>query len=170
MLLPQPQEAAATSDKSDEESDTEEESESEGTPTVVDYDSYARVCEDYRKTSAALKERESEVAELIKENEAKGLTIKLLRDQLQSAGSVPSNSSAATDDVKQLHAMIDQQKQVIQSLLGIDSSKSDIEKVLKPRLCSFPALLSLRSENTGTQRGSPQNRSVAGLFRSLVSL
>ena len=96
---------------------------------MIDYDLYTRVCEEYRKTSVALKDRESEVAELIKENEAKGLTIKLLRDQLQTVGSVSSDSTGASTDVKQLQAVIDQQKQVIQSLLGIDGSKSDVEKV-----------------------------------------
>ena len=129
LLLPQQKEIVSDSDKSDGESEEDDESESDITPTVIDYDSYNRVCEEYRKTSAALKEREAEVAELIKENEAKGLTIKLLRDQLQSYSSTPSHSNDTPEDAKQLQATIDQQKQVIQALLGADSSKTDIEKV-----------------------------------------
>lgn len=154
----------ATSDKSDEETESEEESDSEGTPTVIDYDLYTRVCEEYRKTSAALKDRESEVAELIKENEAKGLTIKLLRDQLQTVGSVSSDSTGASTDVKQLQAVIDQQKQVIQSLLGIDGSKSDVEKVNAMAGGSLPDLRSLRPENAGAQRSTPPNRPIPGIL------
>lgn len=154
----------ATSDKSDEETESEEESDSEGTPTVIDYDLYTRVCEEYRKTSAALKDRESEVAELIKENEAKGLTIKLLRDQLQTVGSVSSDSTGASTDVKQLQAVIDQQKQVIQSLLGIDGSKSDVEKVNAMADGSLPDLRSLRPENAGAQRSTPPNRPIPSIL------
>ena len=66
---------------------------------------------------------------MIKENEAKGLTIKLLRDQLQSYGSITGHSDDTPEDAKQLQTIIDQQKQMIQALLGADSSKTDIEKV-----------------------------------------
>lgn len=84
------------------------------------------MCEDYRKTTAALKERENEVASLMKDNEAKSLTIKLLKDQLLSYGSTEDSGHAASND---LQMVIEQQKQVIHSLLNTDGKMSDMEKV-----------------------------------------
>ena len=101
-------------------------SDGESEKTVVDYESYRRVCEDYRKTTAALKERENEVANLIKELEAKSLTIKLLKDQLLSYGSTGENQSGSSLDLRKV---VEQQKEVINSLLNTDGKKSDVEKV-----------------------------------------
>lgn len=94
---------------------------------MIDYESYRRVCEDYRKTTAALKERENEVASLMKDNEAKSLSIKLLKDQLLSYGSTKDGACSAPND---LQMVIEQQKQVIHSLLNTDGKMSDMEKVL----------------------------------------
>lgn len=101
-------------------------SDGESEKTVVDYESYRRVCEDYRKTTAALKERENEVANLIKELEAKSLTIKLLKDQLLSYGSTGESQSGSSLDLRKV---VEQQKEVINSLLNTDGKNSDVEKV-----------------------------------------
>mgnify|MGYP001169633847 FL=1 len=119
--------APSVSEKEEEESLPEDSSEEEeNEKSVIDYESYRRVCEDYRKTTAALKERENEVATLMKDNEAKALTIKLLKDQLLSYGSTEAGAQAAPND---LQAVIEQQKQVIHSLLNTDGKWSDMEKV-----------------------------------------
>lgn len=114
------------------------ESEDESQSGVVDYGTYSKVCEDYRKTCIALQEREADVAELIKQNEAKSLAIKLLQDRLQlygvtmdGDGSAPSEVpfSQSDDQVFKLNAIINEQKQVIETLLGSDGKRTDLEKV-----------------------------------------
>ena len=102
----------------------------------VDYDTYNKVCEDYRKTCIALQEREAEVADLLKQNEAKALTVKLLQDRLQLYGVTVNDESPSLppvsdldDQAVQLQKIIHDQKQVIQTLLGGNGEKGGFEKV-----------------------------------------
>ena len=115
-----------TESESENETESSHEIEDDRTNSgVVDYDTYNKVCEDYRKTCIALQEREAEVADLLKQNEAKALTVKLLQDRLQLYG-VTVNSeplsvtpvSNSDDQTVQLQNIICDQKQVIQTLLG----------------------------------------------------
>lgn len=100
---------------------------------VVDYGTYAEVCTKYRKTCTALQEREVEVKELRKQNEAKSLTVKLLQDRLQCYGSIANEAddkvTASADKTVQLQHIIAEQKQVIQTLLGTNGKETNLEKV-----------------------------------------
>ena len=110
----------------DEENNNSDESDEEIPNPIVDYETYNRVCEDYRKTTLALKERENEVASLMKEIETKSLTIKMLNDKLLSYGSVVDKS----DDISNSQDIINQQRQIIESLLAVDGNSSNIDKVI----------------------------------------
>lgn len=108
----------------DEEVPSSEESEDENQNSVIDYETYHRVCEDYRKTTLALKERESEVASLMKEIETKTLTIKMLNDKLLSFGSTMEKEENLNSK-----EVIKQQKQIIETLLSVDGNTGNIDKV-----------------------------------------
>ena len=114
------------SPSSEEEKTNSDDSEEETRSSVIDYETYTKVCEDYRKTTLALKERESEVASLMKELETKSLTIKMLNDKLLSYGS----SLEKYEAIPNCHEIIEQQKQIIESLLTTDGSNSNIDKVM----------------------------------------
>ena len=131
----------AEEDLTESESENETESSHEieddrSNSGVVDYDTYNKVCEDYRKTCIALQEREAEVADLLKQNEAKALTVKLLQDRLQLYGVTVNDESPSLppvsdldDQAVQLQKNIHDQKQVIQTLLGGNGEKGGFEKV-----------------------------------------
>ena len=115
-------------------------SEDESQSGVVDYGTYSKVCEDYRKACIALQERESEVADLIKQNEAKALAVKLLQDRLQLYGvtvkgdlTTPSDVpfSQGDDQLSKLQAIINEQKHLIETLLGSDGQRTDLEQVIR---------------------------------------
>lgn len=134
-----------TESESENETESSHEIEDDRTNSgVVDYDTYNKVCEDYRKTCIALQEREAEVADLLKQNEAKALTVKLLQDRLQLYG-VTVNSeplsvtpvSNSDDQTVQLQNIICDQKQVIQTLLGGNGEKGGFEKVDMGIMCKF---------------------------------
>ena len=120
------QEEESMSPSSEEEKTNSDDSEEETRSSVIDYETYTKVCEDYRKTTLALKERESEVASLMKELETKSLTIKMLNDKLLSYGSSLEKDEA----IHNCHEIIEQQKQIIESLLATDGSNSNIDKVM----------------------------------------
>ena len=120
------QEEESLSPSSEEEKTNSDDSEEETRSSVIDYETYTKVCEDYRKTTLALKERESEVASLMKELETKSLTIKMLNDKLLSYGSSLEKDEA----IPNCHEIIEQQKQIIESLLATDGSNSNIDKVM----------------------------------------
>ena len=124
------------SEESDSAGDSEEGANDAG---VVDYGTYAEVCAKYRKTCTALQEREAEVKELRKQNEAKSLTVKLLQDRLQCYGSmtneVNDTSLPSADKTVQLQHIIAEQKQVIQTLLGTDGKETNLEKVEEGFAC-----------------------------------
>ena len=125
-----------TESESENETESLHEMEDDGSNSgVVDYDTYSKVCEDYRKACIALQEREAEVADLLKQNEAKALTVKLLQDRLQLYGVAVNDTSSSTpcintnDQVTQLQGIINDQKQVIQTLLSENGEKGGLEKV-----------------------------------------
>ena len=120
------EEEESMSSSSEEEKTNSDDSEEEARSSVIDYETYTKVCEDYRKTTLALKERESEVASLMKELETKSLTIKMLNDKLLSYGSSLEKDEA----IPNCHEIIEQQKQIIESLLTTDGSNSNIDKVM----------------------------------------
>ena len=83
-----------------------------------------------------MQEREAEVADLLKQNEAKALTVKLLQDRLQLYGVTVNDESPSLppvsdldDQAVQLQKIIHDQKQVIQTLLGGNGEKGGFEKV-----------------------------------------
>lgn len=120
----QSSESVSPISETDGENDSEEESEEESRNSVVDYETYNRVCEDYRKTTLALKERETEVASLMKELETKSLTIKMLNDKLLSYGSVEKSTPVSNS-----REIIEEQRKVIESLLAADGNTGNIDKV-----------------------------------------
>ena len=122
----QSDEPFSSSSEVEEEVDSEEDSDDHTRTSVIDYETYNRVCEDYRKTTLALKERESEVASLMKELETKSLTIKMLNDKLLSYGSTIEKCNSIDDS----REIINQQRQVIESLLSADGTADNIDKVV----------------------------------------
>lgn len=133
-----------TESESENETESLHEMEDDGSNSgVVDYDTYSKVCEDYRKACIALQEREAEVADLLKQNEAKALTVKLLQDRLQLYGVAMNDTSSSTpcintnDQVTQLQGIINDQKQVIQTLLSENGEKGGLEKVFFYSDCDF---------------------------------
>ena len=122
----QSDEPFSSSSEVEEEVDSEEDSDDHTRTSVIDYETYNRVCEDYRKTTLALKERESEVASLMKELETKSLTIKMLNDKLLSYGSTIEKCNSIDDS----REIINQQRQVIESLLSADGTTENIDKVV----------------------------------------
>ena len=122
----QSDEPFSSSSEVEEEVDSEEDSDDHTSTSVIDYETYNRVCEDYRKTTLALKERESEVASLMKELETKSLTIKMLNDKLLSYGSTIEKCNSIDDS----REIINQQRQVIESLLSADGTTDNIDKVV----------------------------------------
>ena len=123
---------------------------------VVDYGTYAEVCAKYRKTCTALQEREAEVKELRKQNEAKSLTVKLLQDRLQCYGSMANEADDKTvtsaDKTVQLQHIIAEQKQVIQTLLGADGKESHLEKVYDGVQCDCRSSICTSSVERSCER------------------
>lgn len=135
-------EESVLSDGDDDNGNTED-SEDETNHSVIDYETYNRVCEDYRKTTLALKERENEVATLMKENETKSLTIKMLKDKLLSYG---TTTMEKTEEVPDSKAIIEQQKEIIQSLLAVDGNTNNIDKVIIHHLTDYKLLTMYESK------------------------
>ena len=143
-------------------------SEDESQSGVVDYGTYSKVCEDYRKACIALQERESEVADLIKQNEAKALAVKLLQDRLQLYGvtvhgdlETPSDVpfSQGDDHIAKLQAIINEQKHLIETLLGNDGQRTDLEQVNQFlfNLCLDRCIV--RKERRGVERNTARTQS-----------
>lgn len=137
----QSEDEESVSSDGDEDNGNTEDSEDETNNSVIDYETYNRVCEDYRKTALALKERESEVATLMKENETKSLTIKMLKDKLLSYGTTIEKS-----EVLDSKAIIEQQKEIIQSLLAVDGNTNNMDKVIINHITKFQLLIMYESK------------------------